>query len=256
MQMPWGKHRGKDIEVLPSSYLGWLLEQARPDMARAARAELARRVEASRRTDGEQMAALMARALEVFGRYAGSDPAADDWLDAAQAFALRAPPPRGALRGRVPLTYYRGVGFRSLLEARYAALFDLAGWGWEYHPPGAFGGWWPTFRVEFPCGHSECPDTHVLLAEVAAHRTLEGFEGHPCLGYPCGGWHDAEAEGIPADAGAAFGDHPSVSRWEMSHGAGGGVYSIADWVDGDLGAGWRRADELVRGTRPEVTHGP
>lgn len=26
MEMPWGKHRGKDIEDVPSDYLKWLAE--------------------------------------------------------------------------------------------------------------------------------------------------------------------------------------------------------------------------------------
>lgn len=31
-------------------------------------------------------------------------------------------------------TYYNGVSFRSRLEARWAAFFDLAGWRWKYEP--------------------------------------------------------------------------------------------------------------------------
>lgn len=31
-------------------------------------------------------------------------------------------------------TIYNGVQFRSRLEARWAAFFDLAGWRWEYEP--------------------------------------------------------------------------------------------------------------------------
>jgi hypothetical protein len=45
-------------------------------------------------------------------------------------------------------TKYRGVQFRSRLEARWAAFFDLAGWRWQYE---AFdlNGWIPDFRL---CG--------------------------------------------------------------------------------------------------------
>lgn len=31
-------------------------------------------------------------------------------------------------------TSYGGVNFRSRLEARWAAFFDLLGWSWEYEP--------------------------------------------------------------------------------------------------------------------------
>lgn len=31
-------------------------------------------------------------------------------------------------------TTYGGVNFRSRLEARWAAFFDLAGWPWDYEP--------------------------------------------------------------------------------------------------------------------------
>jgi hypothetical protein len=39
--------------------------------------------------------------------------------------------------GAVPFgmrTRYNGVNFRSRLEAKWAAFFDLAGWSWEYQP--------------------------------------------------------------------------------------------------------------------------
>ena len=31
-------------------------------------------------------------------------------------------------------TTYNGVNFRSILEARWAAFFDLVGWDWKYEP--------------------------------------------------------------------------------------------------------------------------
>lgn len=46
-------------------------------------------------------------------------------------------------------TAYRGVTFRSRLEATWAAFFDLAGWRWEYEPVDAEG-WVPDF---FLFGH-------------------------------------------------------------------------------------------------------
>lgn len=118
-------------------------------------------------------------------------------------------------------TKYAGVMFRSRLEARWACFFDLAGWRWQYEPID-LPGWSPDFRVEFPCGHSECPPSHTLLVEIKPYFS----KGHQCLNFAYG-------EGIPAHASAAFGNDPSISEWEMSHGAGGGIFSIPELV-----AGW------------------
>lgn len=41
-------------------------------------------------------------------------------------------------------TKYAGVWFRSRLEARWAAFFDLLGWNWEYEPID-LDGWIPDF---------------------------------------------------------------------------------------------------------------
>jgi hypothetical protein len=47
---------------------------------------------------------------------------------------------------RIPAipTKYKGVQFRSRLEARWAAFFDLAGWRWDYEPLD-LDGWIPDF---------------------------------------------------------------------------------------------------------------
>jgi hypothetical protein len=44
-------------------------------------------------------------------------------------------------------TKYRGVQFRSRLEARWAAFFDLVGWPWRYEPLD-LNGYIPDFIVE------------------------------------------------------------------------------------------------------------
>lgn len=44
------------------------------------------------------------------------------------------------------LTCWRGVVFRSRLEARYAALFEGYGWEWKYEPVN-LSGWVPDFSV-------------------------------------------------------------------------------------------------------------
>lgn len=43
-------------------------------------------------------------------------------------------------------TYYGGVNFRSRLEARWAAMFDLLGWRWDYEPLD-LDGWIPDFVI-------------------------------------------------------------------------------------------------------------
>lgn len=145
-------------------------------------------------------------------------------------------------------TWYGAVRFRSRLEARWAAFFDLQGWRWEYEPLDLLG-WTPDFRVWLPCQHSECNAHHVLLCEVKPHDRIEAFHGHPCLKYAYGGWSDDDT--IPADSSAALGTHPDVSWFEISHGHGGGVYRISDWADGHERR-WREAGNRVQWRPPGV----
>lgn len=44
-------------------------------------------------------------------------------------------------------TRYNGVEFRSRLEARWAAFFDLCGWRWDYEPID-LQGWVPDFKIK------------------------------------------------------------------------------------------------------------
>jgi hypothetical protein len=48
-------------------------------------------------------------------------------------------------------TRYKGVQFRSRLEARWAAMFDLLEWRWEYEPID-LEGYIPDFVLMFPAG--------------------------------------------------------------------------------------------------------
>lgn len=170
-------------------------------------------------------------------------------------------------------TMYKGVQYRSRLEARWAAFFDLIGWKHEYEPID-LQGWSPDFRVEFECGHSECPKTHVLLVEVKPYFRIEQFAGHPCMDYPYG-FNDSMVPHIPlrsdssdeewatynerrrkaveqfrieipADASAAFGANPEVTYWQMSHGSGGGVTSLIDWIPRGYSELWRKAGNTVQ----------
>ncbi|MCC6946120.1 MAG: hypothetical protein IT335_16205, partial [Thermomicrobiales bacterium] len=44
------------------------------------------------------------------------------------------------------VTEYAGTRFRSRLEARWAAMFDLLKWRWEYEPID-LSGWVPDFAI-------------------------------------------------------------------------------------------------------------
>lgn len=44
-------------------------------------------------------------------------------------------------------TTYAGVNFRSRLEARWAAFFDICGWKWDYEPFD-LDGWAPDFLIK------------------------------------------------------------------------------------------------------------
>ena len=90
-------------------------------------------------------------------------------------------------------TFYNGVQFRSRLEAQWACFFDQAKWKWDYEPMD-LSGWTPTFRVEFPCGHSECPETHVILVEVQPHYDIAEFDGMRCMDFPYGTNHKPNGE--------------------------------------------------------------
>jgi hypothetical protein len=144
-------------------------------------------------------------------------------------------------------TKYNGVQFRSRLEARWACFFDLAKWNWQYEPIDLTS-WCPDFWVEFPCQHSECSGSHVLLVEVKPYYSIAEFNEHPCMKYAYGEYMEENGviDLIPADASAAFGIDPSVTYWEMAHGAGGGIESVENWVCGDADAMWKQAGNSVQ----------
>lgn len=112
-------------------------------------------------------------------------------------------------------TYYRSTRFRSRLEARWAAFFDLLQWQWQYEPID-FKDWVPDFHVEFPCGHSECAGSHAFYAEVKPYYTLQEFAGHPVARGDC-----SQRYGLD---GMRLGINPSVVYTEFAHGAGGNFY--------------------------------
>ncbi len=174
-------------------------------------------------------------------------------------------------------TTYGSTLFRSRLEARWAAYFDLAGWSWEYEPVD-LNGWSPDFRVEFLCGSRMCnddtlnrvgKDSHSLMVEVKPYFDVDDFIGHQCMNYPYG-WNGVGLFGmnpncievtpdgmlqndgtmkqkvrIPADSSAAFGSNPKITHWEMWHGETPNLYR-ADWWVGHSDDLWKTAGNTVQ----------
>ena len=150
-------------------------------------------------------------------------------------------------------TRYKGISFRSRLEAKWAAFFDLCEWRWEYEPVDfrfENTGWIPDFFVEFPCGHSECNGSHTIYAEVKPYRTIKEFEGHPAYNIEHGkilyskvspsgelpNYLDDEPYdtfSLGVDAVALLGLSPSSGTSQirsLSHGDGGGDFDICFFV--------------------------
>ena len=122
-------------------------------------------------------------------------------------------------------TTYQGVRFRSRLEARWAAFFDLAGWSWEYEPV-ELAGWAPDFLLHVPTP---------LYVEVKPHLTLEAFHGHTVWSLM-----DGDYSPIPA----AFGNSPITTRWH-ENGAPQSVPTRVPhwdrlWKDAEPRTPWRR----------------
>jgi hypothetical protein len=92
-------------------------------------------------------------------------------------------------------TTYAGVRFRSRLESRWAAFFDLAGWAWEYEPI-ELAGWAPDFLVTTPTGR--------LYAEVKPYLEIDDFHDHPA-------WSMMDGAYDPAPA--VFGNSPVTTSW-------------------------------------------
>jgi len=77
-------------------------------------------------------------------------------------------------------THYNSVQFRSRLEARWAAFFDLIGWKWDYEPLD-FHGWTPDFLIKGkvpalvevkPVYFSEFETLSIEQAKVAAGKAF------------------------------------------------------------------------------------
>jgi len=77
-------------------------------------------------------------------------------------------------------TTYRGARFRSRLEARWAAFFDLLGWRWEYEPID-LDGYIPDFILLIPAP---------VLVEVKPGWSCEELERAAAGKIDSSGWRD------------------------------------------------------------------
>lgn len=76
-------------------------------------------------------------------------------------------------------TRYNGTEFRSRLEARWAAYFDLRDFSWVYEPVD-FEGWAPDFMIHTPAAPIYAEVKPVLMAWNAEQKWLE----FPSLNHP------------------------------------------------------------------------
>jgi hypothetical protein len=133
-------------------------------------------------------------------------------------------------------TKYSGTLFRSRLEARWAAFFDLAELRWQYEPVDLVG-WVPDFWLSIPC---RCSVSHELYVEVKPALTIDELhEMTPKVVF------EMEPYQIPSTA--MFGVGPRVTEWEMRHGSGGGIYGVEFFLgDVDVDNLWAQAGNITR----------
>jgi hypothetical protein len=144
-------------------------------------------------------------------------------------------------------TKYRGVLFRSRLEAKWAAFFDILKWKWQYEPCD-LPKWSPDF---FVCAKKRLRDGELrripFLAEIKPYSRCSQFDDHVFMQYTTG--HPL----FKCEACVGLGIDPSVSAIELeSDGAGsfGPVpfsYLVSrDCSDRDLVKMWRKACNKVQ----------
>ncbi|KAB7788018.1 hypothetical protein [Methylorubrum populi] len=187
---------------------------------------------------------------------------------------------------RIPAkpTTYAGTRFRSRLEARWAAFFDLAGWRWEYEPVD-YPGWQPDFLIrtsaepipvevkpiEWPdSGKFEAMEKVVLgRGDLEKVRAIEGVE---CLilgaylptfaagldGVPFGltvtlNSNDEGAREHFVDVALLFGGQRSAfdfsvefGSWHRRIGVGGGKADLPPIEPQAVEAAWRQAGNVVQ----------
>jgi hypothetical protein len=144
-------------------------------------------------------------------------------------------------------TTYADIDFRSRLEARYAAFFDLLKWKWEYEPIN-LRGWIPDFRVDI--AYYGDYGRQFLLVEVKPYRSIDEFKGsveyelamnppYPDNEPP---YADGESEFWFENTVALFGHSPAVSHWDLWT---AGWTSIPECIP-DWSEKWKQAQSVVQ----------
>lgn len=134
-------------------------------------------------------------------------------------------------------TKYRDYVFRSRLEAKWAAMFDLLRWQWDYEPVD-FNGWIPDFAIYGKqIVYVEVKPTVEFLPNVARKIGSSGCSDdvlivgqRPIVGYFCDspaiGWISECASSGLGTWGNAF-----LARWGSSANAIGFAHSFLSYQD-------------------------
>jgi len=187
-----------------------------------------------------------------------------------------------SFRAKAIPTVYNDVQFRSRLEARWAAFFDIVGWGWDYEPFD-LDGYIPDFVLKFykplivevkpiykwPCLVADCRDPHCrhdweLAADIKKIRS-SGWDGEAII-VGSAWWHgDAgspllgkfvQSDIFPDDAVGFVCNqcnqasiHAGYGLFECRFaGCGDGDHHIGDEIDPSL---WRMAGNRVQWKAPK-----
>ena len=120
-------------------------------------------------------------------------------------------------------TLYKGVTFRSQLEARWAAWFDQNGTKWEYEPV-SMGNWLPDFRIETQNEKTcvEVKPVDEFPADVAEKIDRSNWRGRAMIlgRTPAAMWSREQGEWRRERTPAAFGrpqsKKPSSGKFRLS----------------------------------------
>lgn len=151
-------------------------------------------------------------------------------------------------------TRYRGVTFRSRLEARWAIMFDLLGLGWEYEPID-LAGYIPDFLVDTQVW-SQPQTSGPMLVEVRPLLHVE--DGREVAREIIGaGWSGAALVAGAVMHSTAFGESviglgqpASLPADEWYRCGWHGEHRMFGYAGDDLVAVWREAGERSRWMPP------
>ncbi len=128
-------------------------------------------------------------------------------------------------------------------EKRWAWFFTLVGWAWRYFPAQHGYRVQPSFRVCIPCRNSECDGSHTL--DVFLRRGVTSPESFGVTVYQLASMRRNADSPYDSPHPALFGEDPTVTIWEMSHGCGGGEYRIPVWLPDNWKHLWKAARALT-----------